>query len=68
MGPRQALLEGLEETLESGLVKLELRKSNLVALHFYLRNEFKQTGVRPGYYGDGEDAILMERRIRKTYR
>ena len=67
-GVGQVLLDRLEETLESGLVKLELRKSNLVALQFYLRNEFQHTGMRPGYYSDGEDAILMEKRIRKSSR
>ncbi len=67
-GLGQMLLDRLEEGLGGGLMKLELRKTNLAALQFYLNNGFKRAGVREGYYGDGEDAILMEKRLGKGSR
>ena len=39
---------------------LEVRFSNLAAIHFYVAQGFAQTGVRPRYYADPEeDAVLM---------
>lgn len=39
---------------------LEVRRSNTVAQHVYLRNGFIQVGVRKKYYEDnGEDALFM---------
>jgi ribosomal-protein-alanine N-acetyltransferase len=66
IGVGQALLVELENILGSGLLRLELRKSNLDALQFYLTNGFKHVGTRPGYYGDGEEAILMEKIVKRT--
>lgn len=42
-------------------VRLEVRRSNSGAHEFYRRLGFIQTYVRKGFYGDGEDAIVMER-------
>ncbi len=51
---RELRQAGIEELL------LEVRSSNHAALHFYQAQNFKQTGVRPGYYTDPQgDAILM---------
>lgn len=56
----------LEEVLASlrekgvGTVYLEVRKSNSSAIALYHRIGFDSTGVRGGYYENGEDAILME--------
>jgi len=38
---------------------LEVRKGNLDAINLYRLLDFKVTGSRPRYYGDGEDAVLM---------
>ncbi len=65
-GVGETLLVELENILESGLLRLELRKSNLAAMEFYMANGFKPMGTRPGYYGDGEDAILMEKIVKRT--
>jgi ribosomal-protein-alanine N-acetyltransferase len=45
-------------------VILEVRVSNLVARQLYQRLGFKQVGLRKCYYRDnGEDALVLERRI-----
>jgi ribosomal-protein-alanine N-acetyltransferase len=47
-----------------GRIMLEVRKSNLDAIHLYERFRFYRVGVRKHYYHDGfmqtEDAILMD--------
>ena len=42
-------------------IHLEVRKSNFPAINLYLKFGFHETGTRKGYYGDGEDAIIMRR-------
>jgi ribosomal-protein-alanine N-acetyltransferase len=42
---------------------LEVRAGNLVARRLYRRLGFRELGVRRGYYGPGQDAIVMERRL-----
>ncbi|HYY91760.1 MAG TPA: ribosomal protein S18-alanine N-acetyltransferase [Candidatus Dormibacteraeota bacterium] len=64
-GIGQALLDGLYGQLPEGPLRLELRKSNQPALELYLKNGFYQTGVAHNYYPDGEEAIQMEKIIRK---
>ena len=42
-------------------LRLEVRVSNLGAQEFYLKFGFEKRAIVPGYYHDGEDALLMER-------
>jgi|GEM_PF-130807 len=42
---------------------LEVRASNRVAQYLYIKTGFVRTGMRPGYYSDGEDAWLMALRL-----
>jgi [ribosomal protein S18]-alanine N-acetyltransferase len=42
---------------------LEVRASNVGARALYERCGFAETGVRRGYYRDGEDAIVMARTL-----
>ncbi len=42
---------------------LEVRAGNEAARALYLKCGFEESGVRRGYYDDGEDAILMKREI-----
>lgn len=42
-------------------IELEVRVSNTAAIELYKRFGFKITGVRKGYYQDGEDAYNMAR-------
>ena len=58
------LLLALEERLDKRKpLRLEVRRSNLPALNFYRRSNFHEIGVVDGYYSDGEDAILMEKKV-----
>jgi len=47
-------------------VTLEVRKSNKEAIRFYERQGFKPAFVIHGYYADGEDAIVYEKRFTFT--
>jgi len=42
-------------------LRLEVRKSNAAAMGLYLGSGFRRVGEVEGYYGDGEDAVLMEK-------
>ena len=44
-------------------VFLEVRAGNVVARRLYRRLGFRDLGVRRGYYGPGQDAIVMELRL-----
>ena len=63
LGIAQRMLSFVEDRLPSGVLKLELRKSNDPALDLYRKNGFRQTGTITSYYADGEDAITMEKAI-----
>lgn len=61
-----ALLKILLEKLRSkGFVevKLEVRESNIAARRLYEKFGFKYSGRIPGYYDDGEDAIIMKLKL-----
>lgn len=63
-GIARAILTELEKAArERGVKKLflEVRVSNAPAMLLYLRSGFVGRYVRPRYYGDGEDALVMER-------
>lgn len=59
----------VEAVLEAGrssggrVVYLEVRAGNVPARRLYKRLGFRELGVRRGYYGPGQDAIVMELRI-----
>ena len=42
---------------------LEVRASNAAACRLYSKMGFEEVGIRKGYYSDGEDALLMEKRL-----
>jgi ribosomal-protein-alanine acetyltransferase len=45
------------------VVFLEVRAGNVVARRLYRTLGFRDLGVRRGYYGPGQDAIVMELRL-----
>lgn len=45
-------------------ITLEARKSNRNAIRFYKKNGYKKLYDIKGYYADGEDAIVYEKKIR----
>jgi [ribosomal protein S18]-alanine N-acetyltransferase len=46
------------------LVTLEVRRSNLSARGLYRKLKFEERRLRKNYYGSGEDAIVMELKLR----
>jgi ribosomal-protein-alanine N-acetyltransferase len=64
-GVGQALLDHLIEKMQTGSLRLEVRRSNKAALELYRKSGFVQTGVAHSYYTDGEDAFQMEKTIQK---
>ena len=44
---------------------LEVRKGNEAARSLYKKFGFKEDAVRPGYYSDGEDAVLMSLEVER---
>ncbi|MDI6902698.1 MAG: ribosomal protein S18-alanine N-acetyltransferase [Methanocellales archaeon] len=44
-------------------VRLEVRKSNLIAQKLYQKLGFEMVGVAPKYYSDGESALIMRKII-----
>lgn len=56
------MLSDLKESVK--LLTLEVRKSNTPAITLYKKFGFEVVNIREKYYGDGEDAYLMGRRIR----
>lgn len=45
--------------LGAGQATLEVRTRNAAAIALYESRGLKSVGVRPGYYGPGEDAVIM---------
>ena len=62
-GIGRRLVEAVLEEARAGaarVVFLEVRAGNVVARRLYRRLGFRDIGVRRGYYGPGQDAIVME--------
>src|SRR5271157_2846013 len=58
------LLDTIERRLEEygvNKINLEVRKTNLTELAFWLNMGFVPFGTLPGFYEDGEDAIRMRK-------
>lgn len=65
-GVGKKLLKKLEtEAKERGarVILLEVRVSNAPAKTMYLKEGFKGIYVRPRYYPDGEDAVVMQKEL-----
>lgn len=62
-GLGEKLLVELERTRDKGRsLRLEVRQSNLPAINLYSKMGYGKVGTSEGYYTDGEDAIIMEKR------
>lgn len=62
---RALLRESLDRLREAGVlwVELEVRVSNEAARRLYRDLGFSKVGAKSDYYNDGEDAVLMEKRV-----
>jgi ribosomal-protein-alanine N-acetyltransferase len=62
---RQLVEHVLDDGRSSGarVAYLEVRAGNVPARRLYRRLGFRDLGVRRGYYGPGQDAIVMELRF-----
>ena len=59
--------EAIAEAAVKGvaIITLEVRRSNLAARNLYRKLNFAERRIRKNYYGPGEDAIIMERRLNR---
>ncbi|MGH7898232.1 MAG: ribosomal protein S18-alanine N-acetyltransferase [Candidatus Binatia bacterium] len=59
---RRLITEVIAEARAAGAVSalLEVRRHNAAARALYDRVGFGEVGIRPNYYGFGQDAVLME--------
>jgi ribosomal-protein-alanine N-acetyltransferase len=62
---RRLVTDVLESGIATGgrVVYLEVRAGNVAGRRLYRRLGFRDLGIRRGYYGPGQDAIVMERRL-----
>ena len=66
-GVGRALLRALEEAsrpFDCRFIRLEVRTGNEGAIALYQAEGYRPIGQRAGYYEDGGDALLMEKRLR----
>jgi ribosomal-protein-alanine N-acetyltransferase len=60
------LLAASEKALGQPRIRLCVRRSNYGAIQMYDQYGYEQVGVWPGYYEDGEDALVMEKNFRES--
>ncbi len=58
-----ALAEDHAEEMSGESLTLEVRESNAGAIALYEALDYQRVGGRPSYYQDGEDAVVMTKRI-----
>ena len=66
LGHGRALVAGVvgeAEAARARVVYLEVRAGNVIARRLYRQLGFRDLGVRRGYYGPGQDAVVMELRL-----
>lgn len=70
-GLGRTLLRSAEADLRNGGIRslhLEVRVSNAAARALYESEGWRQTGQRPRYYRDGEDAVLYTKSLESAVR
>ena len=55
----------MDEEKSTGIkrVTLEVRRSNMKGINFYIKHNFKEISVRKHYYKNGEDALVMRKEL-----
>jgi ribosomal protein S18 acetylase RimI-like enzyme len=64
MGVATALLHACEAGIQLRAVRLSVRRSNDAAAALYHREGYRMVDLWPNYYHDGEDAMVMEKKLR----
>ena len=65
-GTATALLVIMEQDVSKNGAKkifLEVSENNIPAINLYKKSGYKQIGIRPHYYEDGTNAIIMSKDI-----
>lgn len=62
LGIAQALLSECEGILGSPRIRLSVRRSNETAIMLYYKTGYRMIDVWRGYYHNGEDALILEKR------
>jgi ribosomal protein S18 acetylase RimI-like enzyme len=62
-GIGRKLLEACEAQIQEPRVRLCVRASNQAAIQMYLSSSYQRAGLWPNYYQDGEEALVMEKRL-----
>jgi len=62
-GIASALIDACEQRLGRGTVRLSVRASNLDAIRLYHTLGYRHYTIWETYYQDGEDAVVMEKRL-----
>lgn len=63
-GVATALLHACERAIPLRVVRLCVRRSNDAAAALYHREGYRMVDLWPGYYNDGEDALVLEKKLR----
>lgn len=64
LGRRLMLLAEEHATRQAGeTLTLEVRMNNGAAIAMYESMGYEHVGIRPGYYTDGSDALVMTKRV-----
>jgi ribosomal-protein-alanine N-acetyltransferase len=63
-GVATALLHACERSIHLKAVRLSVRRSNTAATALYYREGYRMVDVWTGYYNDGEDALVLEKKLR----
>jgi len=61
---KQFLKKILDEYLQYADVFLEVKRSNFPAINLYLHFGFEEIDIREEYYSDGEDAVIMVKKVK----
>lgn len=59
------LLTGVEQRVKEARMRLSVRISNQPAIKLYQQLGYQRVGTWPGYYQDGEDALVLEKYLAK---
>ncbi len=62
-GIGRQLLEACEAQIHEPTVRLCVRAANQTAIQLYLSSGYQRAGLWPDYYQDGEDALVMEKKL-----